>query len=93
MRGVTGCPFALALALRPTGVDSLSSRWKIPRNSSGANTACPTGVWNHSGTLPTSAPAITTRCPARRSSIAISAPELPAPTSSTIPARSCDGRL
>jgi len=57
----------------------------------GMNSTCEAGLWNHEGMAPTSRPAITTRWPALRSSMAISAPELPAPTISTGPAGSCAG--
>ncbi len=69
----------------------MSSRWKMPRKRIGATSSCDSGLWNHEGTLPTSRPDITTGWPALRSSTAISAPELPAPTMSTLPGLSWAG--
>jgi hypothetical protein len=61
-----------------------------PPKSSGMKSTCEALLWNQAGMAPTSRPAITTGWPALRSSTAISAPELPAPTISTLP-RSCAG--
>jgi hypothetical protein len=89
MSGVP-CAIILGRALRPIGVLMVNTRWKTTRSRKGARKVRPAKPPMRNGTSPVGRPDIQT-CRLRASSIAISAPELPAPAISTLPARSCAG--
>ena len=71
-------------ALRPIGVFRDNRWWNTNRMTSATIRCCQTAVSIRTGTWPTDGPAIQVGC-LRAASRPISAPELPAPTSSTPP--------